>query len=129
MNDSLIQEVMQKRLDLRDQLSILKKEFDEKAKKLKSADEKLEMWLLEQMNTIGTTTIKNAAGTAYISTQSKVSCSDWTTFWGWLLEKHRLDLLEKRIAVNAIKTFVQETGELPPTLNLIPERVVNIRRN
>lgn len=128
-NDTLIKEVMQKRLTIRDKRSELKATFDAKDSKLKEVDEKLQTWLLDQMQTIGTTTIKNEIGTAYISPQTKVSCADWPLFWEWCGQHNRLDMLEKRVALKPIKEYIEETGALPPAINISTERTVYVRRN
>lgn len=119
---------MQRYIDLRDKRSALKKAFEEKDDALKAFQDKIEAWLLKKMQELGSDTIKNDAGTAYITVKSRFSCADWPGLWQWLQENKRVDMLEKRISSKAVQEFEEENGALPPFLNVSKEREVSIRR-
>ena len=124
-----VETVIQAFMKLRDQRSQLKQAYDEEDATLKAKMEKLETWLMAQMQATGARQLGSTVGTAYQQTVMKGNCSDWPTFWGWLAENQRFDMMEKRISVKTIQEYYQESGELPPGINVSPELRVVIRKS
>jgi hypothetical protein len=120
--------VVQAYIKLRDKRSELKKAFDTGDIVLKEKMEKLETWLMVQMQTTGATQLGSPHGTAYQQTVFKGSCSDWNVFWHWLADNGRFDMMEKRVSVKTIQEYYQETGDMPPGINVSPELKVVIRK-
>lgn len=115
---------------LRDKRAQLKKEFTVKDEELKAKMEKIESFLLVKMQSSGATQLGSSHGTAYQQTKLKGSCSDWGTYWGWLAEHpDHLDMLEKRISIKSLQTYYEDTGELPPGVNIAQELKVVVRRS
>jgi hypothetical protein len=108
---------------------MLKKAYDEEDTVLKGQMEKLETWLMTQMQNTGATQLGSAHGTAYQQTVFKGNCSDWPSFWNWLAENGRFDMMEKRVSVKTIQEYYQESGEMPPGINVNPELRVIIRKS
>ena len=131
MGDLTIEEVMEKRIILRDKRSDLKKEFSEQDNKLKEAEIQCENWLLRRANENGVDSFKcTGIGTAYKSIDVKTSCADWPAFYKWVLSTGNIDALEKRVSRTFVKDFRKETkGELPPGVNVFEEEVMNVRRD
>lgn len=123
--DGVIGEYVQ----LRDERSALKAQYEERDRELKQKMEAREGFLLQVLNDIGADSIKGGAGTAYITTQTRSSCSDWPLFWGYIKEHDRFDLLEKRVSQKPIKDMLENGEDLPPAINTFTERVVTIRRS
>lgn len=115
-------------IKLRDQRSELKKAYDQEDEVLKAKMERLETWLLDTMQKSGATQLGSEHGTAYIQTQYKASCSDWPTFWGFVADNGRFDMLEKRVSSKTVNEFIEETGEAPPGINVASELKVVVRR-
>jgi len=115
-------------LKLRDQRAQLKKEYDDNDIIVKGKMEKLEIWLMQQMQTSNATQLGSPNGTAYQQTVMKGNCSDWTSFWGFLRETGRFDMMEKRVSVKTIQSYYEETGQLPPGINVNPELRVVVRK-
>lgn len=115
-------------LKLRDQRSQLKKEYDTNDAVLKDKMEKLEVWLMQQMQVANATQMGSVYGTAYQQTVMKGNCSDWPSFWSFLQETGRFDMMEKRVAVKTIQSYYEETGQLPPGINVNPELRVVVRK-
>lgn len=115
-------------LKFRDQRAELKKKYDEVDNAVKAKMERLNTWLLEQMQSSGSTQLGCEAGTAYQQTVYKGSCGDWPSFWNWIGENGRFDMMEKRVAVKSIKEYYEESGELPPGININPELKVIVRK-
>jgi len=129
VTDITVDTVVQAYLKLRDKRSDLKKAYDTEDATLKTKMERLETWLMETMQKTGSTQLGSSHGTAYQQTVMKGNCSDWPSFWGYCAENGRFDMLEKRISVKTIQEHYQETGEMPPGINVNPELRVIIRKS
>jgi hypothetical protein len=115
-------------LKLRDERSEAKKAFEAEDKARVDKMDRLEVWLLTKMDEVGTEQLKGGDAIAFVSSSSRANCADWGTFWAFLSEEGRLDMLEKRVSSKTVMEYYKETGQLPPGLNLSTERTVNIRR-
>lgn len=124
-----VETVIQAFLKLREQRSQLKKAYDDEDALLKGKMDKLETWLMSQMQATGAKQLGSTAGTAYQQTVMKGNCSDWPTFWDWLAENKRFDMMEKRISIKSIQEYYQETNDMPPGINVSPELRVVIRKS
>jgi len=123
-----IDTVIEKFVELRDKRTELKREFETADFKLKQAQEKIEGFLLQKLNADKVESFKTAAGTAYISNETRVSCADWPSFYQWVIANQRPDVFEKRLTNKVIIEYEEETGALPPYVNKMVERVVRVRR-
>lgn len=123
-----VETVISEFVKLRDKRAAMKRLYEEKDFKLKTAMEKIEGWLLNKLNKEEMESFKTAAGTAYTAIETKMSCADWPGFWQFVQQNGRADMLEKRVSISVIKQFEEETGNLPPYINKTEERVVRVRR-
>lgn len=114
---------------LRDKRAELKKAYADEDEALKTKMERLEVYLLENMQKTGTTQLGSEHGTAYQQTTMKGNCSDWPSFWSWVAETGNFDFIQKRVSVAAIQQYYEENNELPPGVNVTPELKVIVRRN
>jgi hypothetical protein len=113
---------------LRDKRAALRKEYMTADEDLIAKMDKLEMFLLEKMKADNMTQLGSEHGTAYQQTVMKGNCSDWPSLWDFLAQSGRFDMLEKRISIKAVQEYYEQTGELPPGVNVNPELKVVIRR-
>lgn len=120
--------VIERFIQVRDKRAELKRAYEAEDFKLKQAAEKLEGWLLSRLNDQKVDSFKTAQGTAYIAVETKASCADWPSFWQFIIQTGNPQLLEKRVAIGAIKEYEENTGSLPPYVNKVEERVVRVRR-
>jgi hypothetical protein len=123
-----IETVIDRYVEVRDKRAELKRKYEEKDAELKNAAARMEAWLLERLNKDSVDRFVTSAGTAYIHLDTKASCADWPGLWEWMAENRRFNLLEKRVAIGAIKEYEEDTGELPPFINKTVERIVRVRR-
>jgi hypothetical protein len=123
-----IEDVIKRFVEIRDKRSELKKEYEAEDFKLKEGLSKIEVFLMRRLDQEKLESFKSAEGTAYIAREMKASCADWVSFWAFLAEEKRFNLLEKRVSIGGIKEYAEEKGELPPYINSSIERVVRVRR-
>lgn len=114
---------------LRDKRSELKAAYDAEDKVLLEKQDKCKVFLMRAMMEVGTTQLKGEEGTAYIEADTKFSAADWPTFWAWVQQNSRFDMLEKRLGAKALRDYLDETGELPPAINMFAENKIVIRRS
>lgn len=83
-------------------------------------------------------------GVATVSrtTRTNVSCSDWDTFFNWLLDRANtyaaegkdpttvFSFLQKRLSSTEVKDFMDANDNVPPpATNVMPEYAVSVRIN
>ena len=116
-------------LKLRGKLDEERAKYNAIEKEYKGKMEKLEAWLLQNMQAVGTTQLKVAAGVAYTQEDVKASAADWPTVWECMSNTGRFDMLEKRISNKTVKDYFEQTGELPPGINIHRELKVVVRKS
>lgn len=121
--------VIEAYVTLRDQRSALKQDYDEADTVLKEKMRKLEVWLKQQMEAVGSDQLAaHGVGTAYREIERKYSASDWTLVWGYMRDNDRLDLTQKRLSEGVLNEILKETGDLPPGISVHSEYVIKVRR-
>jgi len=123
--DSVIEEYVA----VRDARAEIKKEYDDADARLKLELERRETWLLSAIDSVGVEALRGEHGTAFIQVKRRSSCGDWPTFWQYLADNKRFDLLEKRVSQAPIAKMIEEGEDLPPGINIHSERTVTVRRS
>lgn len=78
---------------------------------------------------MGNTGLKTDYGTVYLAETMKVSCGDWGVFHDWIKKNDALDMLEQRVKVGEVKTYMEtHGGELPPGLSVFKELEARVRK-
>lgn len=117
----------------RDEISKLKKEFEEAEAKLKALQERRVQWLLVELDKLGggeKASIKTAHGTAFVEFKESATVADKEAFFGWVEEDFatRKHFLESRVSKTAVKQRLED-GETPPAgVNWVRIKDVKIRR-
>lgn len=114
---------------LRDKRHELKQDFEEQDRELKEQMHRRDVWLLEQLNTIGADSIRAGGATVFLTTKVHSNCADWPTYWNYIKEHDRFDLLEKRVSQAPIANMLKEGEPIPPGINTYVERTVTVRRS
>lgn len=128
-NNVTVDKILTAYMALRDKRSELKDAYEEADAVLKEKLYKLEVWMKQQMEALGTDQLASRGiGTAYREISRKYSASDWTLIWGYMREHERFDLTQKRLSEGILNEILKETGELPPGVSLHSEYVVIVRR-
>lgn len=123
-----MQEAVAGFIRLRDLKARAEAEHKEKLKPLNEAMDKLEAFMLKELNGMGGDSVKTAAGTAYKSKRVSVSVADWLAFKAFT-DEHGFDhMINHSANKTAVEEYLEETGQLPPGLNRSVEIVVNVRK-
>lgn len=122
--------VVSKYIALRDKRSAMKKVFAAEDDKYKLAMDKCESWLLTQCNAMGVDNFSiKGVGTAIKGKSMQVSCKDWKAFHQFVKENDQLDMFERRISRDVLKSYMKDHDDaIPPGLDLIFEQTITVRR-
>lgn len=123
-----MQEAVAGFIRLRDLKARAEAEHKEKLKPVVEAMDKLEAFMLKELNGMGGDSVKTAAGTAYKSKRVSVSVADWLAFKAFTDERGLDHMINHSANKTAVEEYLEETGQLPPGLNRSVEIVVNVRK-
>lgn len=125
-----IDQLVETYIKLRQKLSQLEAEYDEKKRPLKEAQEKIEALMLVKFGEMGVDSMKTQAGTAYIAVRSSATVADWDSFREFLdRQDDPYMFVERRVSKTAVEQYkAAHKNDLPPGINWREERVVNFRR-
>lgn len=116
-------------IKIRDKRSELKKQFEEQDDLLKEQQSAIEASLLEVCKSTGATSLATDAGTAFRKIDTKYWTSDWERMYKFIEENNALHLLERRIAQNSMKEFLEANPDkLPEGLNVDSRYTITVRR-
>lgn len=115
-------------VELRDQRAALKKKYEEEDNELKKKMEIRDSWLLNKIEADKLESIKTEHGTAYTQDKTRYNVADWTSYWDWIADHKRFDLLEKRPAQGPLAKMEEAGEDMPPGINRFKEKVIVIRR-
>ena len=114
---------------MRDARSKLSAEFRKKDEEIKAQMERLELFMLEQMENSGVESFKTLEGTAYRTSTMVPTGSDWDAFFKWVKETNGFDFFFKRIKADAVKDYMdQNGGKAPPGVSVYSKFGVTVRR-
>jgi hypothetical protein len=114
----------------REQLSVLKKQYEEEEARLKAIQEKRENWLAAQMDNEGETSKKTPHGTCFFTRKESVTVADWDVLLTYAIENEAYELFERRVSKTAALEIMgaDRDQQPPPGTNYVAFRTVNVRK-
>ena len=128
MSTAKVNQVIQKYIQLRDQLESTRKAQKELEKDINLKMDRLSMWLKEYAEGQGVNSVATDFGTAYKVTKDWVRVGNWEQILSYIKESGNWQMLEKRIAKNATKDIMEETGDIPPGVEYSQEIEYQVRK-
>ena len=128
-NEPSVNEVLKRMLEIRDKRAEIKKDFEEKDRKLRQMYERGENWLLDHMQKTGHSSFKADGISVYTSETTRASIPDWNALCDYIRESGNVDLLQKRVNTKNLKQLDEEGKPTPPGVKTEQVVSVNIRRN
>jgi hypothetical protein len=115
----------------RDEISKLKKAFDAQVADMKALQEKRENWLQGEMDKLGLNSFKGEHGTAFVKYKDSATVADRENFLAWVNGdwESNQHFLENRVSKAAVKQRLEDGKTLPPGVNYVKIKGVNIRRS
>jgi hypothetical protein len=115
---------------MRDAKEKLTADFTAQEATLKEQMATIETALLELCKTTGADSLKTAYGTASRTVKTRYWTADWDAMHTFIKEHDSADLLERRIAQNNMKAFLEEHPDVMPVgLNIERKYAVVVRRS
>lgn len=123
-----IEQAVKAYITLRDQKDALKKQQATELKPFSTKMDKIEAWLLRELNSNEAESIKTVAGTCYRSTRTSAKVGDWEEALAFIKEHELWSMLERRVSKAAVEDFIDAQGSPPPGVDIVQEVRVNVRR-
>jgi len=116
-------------INMREARRDLKREFEQRDADLKEKMSRIEAALIAGLSETGADSVRTNSGTVFITEVSKASVADWSALADWIVQNNAVEFLEQRVKSTAVSEYLEQTGELPPGVNLHRERVVRVRKS
>ena len=113
---------------LRNRKAAIKAEADAKTVQITEQMLKLEAWLKQQADQLGTTQFKTPSGTAFFKTEDFASVADWDEVLRFIKDSGNYNMLEKRVSKTVVRGYIEEYKQVPPGVNYGTKLVLNIRK-
>lgn len=84
---------------------------------LKESMNKIEVWLLSEMEKQGLTSVKTKAGTAFKTMSDFASVADFDALLEFVRDNDAWHLLERRVKKEAVKSYIENGEPVPPGVN------------
>jgi len=114
---------------LRDRRAERKAAYTEDDAGDKGKQDKIEIEFLRRFQDRGIDNVSaRDIGTAYKTTRSSATVSDWDALLDHVKDCEAWEMLERRVNKTAVEQFKSVEGDLPPGVNWSETQVVNFRR-
>lgn len=129
MSTPTIDEVVKKYIEVRDDIARKKAAYEADIKPQQEALEKIESYLLAKANDQGVESFKTQFGTAYTAKRTSVTIADREIFKQFCEATGDWGLVDIRASKKAVEQYVEANQEVPPGINVVVERTLNVRRS
>lgn len=127
--DKAIDKIVAVYIKIRNTKEEITREYDAKIADLDEQMAVLKHKLLEISKETGVTSFKTANGIAYRTIKNRYWTNDWDSFYAFMRDCGRMELLEKRIHQTNMREYLEENPEVhPPGMNVDQEYEITIRR-
>lgn len=123
-----INAIIQKYVEIRDKVKDIGERHAAELAPYKEMMDRVEVFLLSQLQESKVDSFKAQTGTAYITRKTSATLADRQTFYQFAVERDLLDLLDIRVAKTAVEAYKQAHGDIPPGVTWREELGVNVRR-
>lgn len=117
--------LVQKLREVKDKKDALNEQLDS----LKKEEEGYEKVLIEQMQLVGSNSMRFEEATVSIKPEVYYSLEDWSRTAEWALKEGRIDLFQRRLSKDAVLDVLEKTGGLPPGVATGERMRINFRRS
>lgn len=123
-----VEQVVGTYLKLRRRKEAIENEAKEKVAELRASMTKLESWLMQKADDEGVTSFKTSFGTAFVTSTDFANVADWDAVLAFIKAHEAFDMLERRVSKTAVRSHMEETGDVPPGVTYGTKLSISIRR-
>jgi hypothetical protein len=116
-------------VQLRDAKEEIKRLMTEKQKPIIDLMDSLETKMLGLLDASGMDSAKTSSGTVYRTPKTNAKVADWNVLIAYVVANEAYDLLTKSVAKDAVKSRIEETGEIVPGVDMYTFNTVGVRRS
>lgn len=90
---------------------------------------KLEAFMLNTLNMSNVDSMAfKGVGTMFKKTVSSCKVAEWDAILAWIRDKEAWEFLEHRVSKTVVQEYSEQTGELPPGVEMTFDTVVQVRK-
>ena len=116
-------------IKIRTQIQGITQKFEAEVAALTAQQTEITNAMRDQMQALGSKSVKTDFGTVTLSLKTRYSTTDWDSFRTFVASNNAFDLLERRIAQRNMAIFLEANpGLVPPGLNSDSEYAVTVRK-
>jgi hypothetical protein len=123
-----IDKLIEHSIALRDRIKGIEDDCKLKIEKFQLTKNKVDGLLMQFLEITGQTLARTAQGTISISTKHTASLADADIFMKYVMLHGLFELLERRANAAACRDHAEETGKLPPGVNINSHTYLRVRR-
>lgn len=128
MSQITIDTVVDAYIKTRDQIDVLKKNYEAQVENLKALQERREKFLQGELDRMGVESFKTAHGTAFVDWKDSATVKDREAFMAWVKEEDAFEFLENRVSKTAVKQRMEDGNPPPPGVDYVRIKDVKVRR-
>ena len=124
-----LDQMVDKYVQLRDKVTIIKKEQADALAPYNVAMAHLEAAMLDTLNQNGAESTRTEHGTVYKTTRTSTKVTEWSKTLEFIKAREAWDLLEARVSKTAAEAIIQETQAPIPGVTTTREIAIGVRRS
>lgn len=128
MSDVKLDQLAGKYVALRDKVREIKEKHKQELAPFGEALDKLEVYLLDYLNSAGATSVRTSAGTITKSHRDSASIADMEAFWTFVVTQGDFDLCDRKANVTAVRDFIEKNNAPVPGVNFSSQQTISVRR-
>jgi hypothetical protein len=127
---SSVAELIKHYVEIRYKKSKMQDKHKEELAPFNTALAGLESVFMAEMDKLGADSINaREAGTIYRSVRTSATVADFDLLKAYVLENDCWELLQARVSPVAVEAILEDTGELPPGINLSRDMRIGVRKS
>jgi hypothetical protein len=123
-----IDDVISTYMKLRGQKQAIEAKVKEEVATITGKMVKLEAYLKQCMDEQGLTSFKSPHGTAFLTTADYANVENWDEVLKFIRDNEAYDLLNKAVSKVAVRSYIEQTKQVPPGVTYGTKLEVNIRK-
>lgn len=120
--------IIDKYIELRDAVDAINAEAKARCAEMKTAMEGIEAYMMKLSNESGQTNFGSDAGTAFVTTETRCSVSDFDQVIQFAKDNNMWDIITKAVNKTVVSQYLEKHEALPPGVNWTTQKVIQIRR-
>jgi hypothetical protein len=124
-----VEKIVSVYLKIRNKKAEITKAYEAQIAELDAKQDMLQSALLDLCKELGVESVRTESGTAFRTIKERVFVSDWAAVEQFIYDNDAFDLVEKRLAQNAAKSWIKDFPDKPiPSVVVDRKFTITVRR-